>query len=58
MKYIVTVAQRTYGEIEIEAANRDEAIEKALQEDNREQIKWLPAKQFQVAEVERLEEGN
>jgi hypothetical protein len=57
MKYIVTVAQLIYGEIEIEANDREEAKEKALHNDSRNQIEWLPGIQTRVAEVERLEEG-
>ena len=54
-KYNITVAQRFYGEIEVEANNREEAKSKALDEENLDKIKWFDNKQYQIAEVTKLD---
>lgn len=54
-KYNITVAQRFYGEIEVEANNREEAKSKALDEENLDKIKWFDNKQYQITEVTKLD---
>lgn len=58
MKYIITIAQRTYGNIEVEAASREEAKKKALEmaQNDSSCITWLDDPAYQVAEVYRMEE--
>lgn len=55
-KYMITVGQRFYGIVEVEANNREEAKAKALNPANIDKVKWSNNKQYQVAEVEQLSE--
>lgn len=59
MKYLITIEQRKYGNIEVEASNREKAKAKALQlaEANEDNIDWFKAKSQQVVEVYKIEEG-
>lgn len=58
MKYTITLAQLTYGNIQIEAESREKAKEKALAMAAKDcnSIDWSENKSYQVAEVYR-EEG-
>lgn len=57
-KYTITVAQITYGNIEVEASAREEAKEKALRiaEYNSNCVDWFESKSYKVAEVYRHSE--
>lgn len=55
MKYIVRVAQLTYGDIEVEANDRESAKELALDEENYAQIQWLESKSLRIAEVTKID---
>ena len=59
MKYIITIEQRKYGNIEVEASNRERAKEKALKlaEEDETNVGWFKNKSHQVVEVYRVEEG-
>ena len=53
MKYTITIAQTAYGDIEVEANDREEAKKKALElakKDN-DCVHWFPRKSYHVAEV-------
>ena len=60
MKYSVRVARITYGDIEVEANNREEAKEKATSLENYAHINWIThsddieCKYLRIAEVEEL----
>jgi hypothetical protein len=54
-KYIITVARLDYGEITVEANDREEAKKKAL--DRHDEVKWFDDPAFRIAEVERIERG-
>ena len=56
MKYNITVAKIKYGDIEIRANNRKEAKEEAINEKNRDKIKWHENDSYNVAEVYEMEE--
>ena len=58
-KYTITVAQRIYGNIQVEANNREEAKKKALELANKNCncVNWFDDKSYQIAEVYRHEEG-
>ena len=57
MKYTVRVARLTYGDIEVEANDREEAKKKAMELDNYANIKWIvhsddiECKYLRIAEV-------
>lgn len=59
MKYIITVAQLAYGNVQVEANNREEAKEKALQlaEADCNNVDWFESKSYKVAEVYKIGEG-
>lgn len=54
-KYEVMVGQVTFGKITIEAKTREEAKAKALDEGNRNQIKWYDSDKPYIVEVTRLD---
>ncbi len=56
MKYLITVEQRVYGNIQVEANDREEAKKLAVQ--LAKDVDWFDDKAYQVVEVYRLEEGN
>lgn len=60
MKYLITIKQHAYGNIEVEADSREEAKLLALKlaEANSQHIDWFEAQSYQIVEVCRLEEGN
>lgn len=58
--YTITVAQCTYGNIQVEANGREEAKKKALElaKANPNCVNWFEDKSYRVAEVYRHEGGN
>ena len=60
MKYIITVAQLAYGNIEVEANDREEAKEKALKltKEDCSSVDWFESKSYKVAEVYEIRGGN
>ena len=59
-KYVITVAQVTCGNIEVEAINREEAKELALKlaKEDCGRVDWFEHKSYNVAEVYLIEEGS
>ena len=51
MKYLVTIARLSYGDIEVTADNRETAKEIALNEEVRDEIQWKENDQYEIAEV-------
>ena len=60
MKYIITVAQLAYGNIEVEANDREEAKKKALKltREDCNRVDWFEDKSYKVAEVYEIRGGN
>ena len=60
MKYAVRVARLTYGDIEVEANDREDAKKKAMSLENYANINWIihsddiECKYLRIAEVEEL----
>ena len=55
MKYRVLVDRLSYGDIEVNAKNREEAKGKALSIENRDKIKWFKNDDYQIAEITRIQ---
>ena len=56
MKYKITLAQLQYGNIDVEANNREEAKKKALELANKncDNVRWFESKSYKVAEVYKI----
>lgn len=57
MEYVITIAQLAYGNITVEADDREEAKKLALKLTKKDcdRVNWFESKSYQVAEVYRID---
>lgn len=56
MKYEVEIAEASYGIVEIEAENEEEAREKAIEEYHNGNV-WWNSGDYEIGNVNKVEEG-